>query len=250
MANLIIESTGPACAEPGGDRSRTAQERPATRFGTVEFARRRHPRSLAPDPQQPSCGRCGQRPTRAPRTLTRSMPPSLAGRLPCPDARPFFDGSIVTYLLDTSAISALMRADARMASWLSSIGADDRVAMLYHRPRRDPVRAWRGWLQGRRRTELEGKAGNLFAALPCEPIPPAAGDRYANVKVSQRRRGLPLDENDLWIAATALAIGRCAGQPRRRLPGNRRASQWLNPSHVIPFPELRPNACAGAMPLQ
>jgi predicted nucleic acid-binding protein len=26
------------------------------------------------------------------------------------------------------------------------------------------------------------------------------------VKVSQRRRGLPLDENDLWIAATALAM--------------------------------------------
>ena len=33
------------------------------------------------------------------------------------------------YLLDTSAISALMRADSRMASWLSSIGADDRVVM-------------------------------------------------------------------------------------------------------------------------
>ena len=45
-----------------------------------------------------------------------------------------------------------------------------------------------------------------LAILPCEPIPAAAGDRYANVKVSQQRRGLPLDENDLWIAATALAM--------------------------------------------
>jgi predicted nucleic acid-binding protein len=26
------------------------------------------------------------------------------------------------------------------------------------------------------------------------------------VKASQQRRGLPLDENDLWIAATTLAI--------------------------------------------
>jgi len=59
---------------------------------------------------------------------------------------------------------------------------------------------------GRRRTELEGKAGNLFAVLPCEPIPSAAGDRYANIKLSQQRRGLPLGENDLWIAATALAL--------------------------------------------
>ena len=26
------------------------------------------------------------------------------------------------------------------------------------------------------------------------------------MKVSQQRRGLPLDENDLWIAATALVL--------------------------------------------
>jgi predicted nucleic acid-binding protein len=59
---------------------------------------------------------------------------------------------------------------------------------------------------GRRRTELERKAGNLFAILPCEPVIAAAADRYANVKASQQRRGLPLDENDLWIAATAIAM--------------------------------------------
>jgi len=58
----------------------------------------------------------------------------------------------------------------------------------------------------RRRIELEEKAAKLFAALPCEPISTAAGDRYAKVKASQRRRGPSLDENDLWIAATALAV--------------------------------------------
>jgi len=111
----------------------------------------------------------------------------------------------VIYLLDTSAISALMRADARMASWLSSIGVDDRVVIctiargeiLYGLERLAP---------GRRRTELEEKAAKLFAALPCEPIPAAAADRYAIVKTSQQRRGFPLDENDLWVAATALAM--------------------------------------------
>lgn len=60
--------------------------------------------------------------------------------------------------------------------------------------------------QGRRRTELEEKARKLFAAIPCEPIPPAAGDVYAKIKTSQQRRGVPLDENDLWMAATALTI--------------------------------------------
>jgi Predicted nucleic acid-binding protein, contains PIN domain len=92
-----------------------------------------------------------------------------------------------------------------MASWLSSIGVDDRVVtctiargeILFGLERLAP---------GRRRTELEGKAAKLFAVLPCEPIPPAAADRYANLKVSQQRRGLPLDENDLWIVATSLAI--------------------------------------------
>jgi predicted nucleic acid-binding protein len=35
----------------------------------------------------------------------------------------------VICLLDTNAISALMRADVRMAAWLSSIGPDDRMTV-------------------------------------------------------------------------------------------------------------------------
>src|SRR2546428_9086155 len=61
--------------------------------------------------------------------------------------------------------------------------------------------------QGRRRQELEAKAIKLFAILPCEPVPEAAGDHYATVKLTRQRKGLALDENDLWIAATALALG-------------------------------------------
>ena len=61
--------------------------------------------------------------------------------------------------------------------------------------------------QGRRRQELEAKATKLFAILPCQPVPEAAGDHYATVKLTRERRGLALDENDLWIAATALALG-------------------------------------------
>jgi tRNA(fMet)-specific endonuclease VapC len=112
----------------------------------------------------------------------------------------------VIYLLDTSAISALMRAGTAMASWLSSIGSDDRVVtcaiargeILFGIERLAP---------GRRRTDLEATAAKIFAALPCKSVPSVAGDRYAEVKISQQRRGLPLDENDLWIAATALSLG-------------------------------------------
>ena len=111
----------------------------------------------------------------------------------------------VTYLLDTSAISALMRAESPMASWLSSVGPDDRVIICVI-VRGEILFGIERLAPGRRRTELEGRAGKLFAILPCEAIPAAAADRYATLKASQQRRGLPLDENDLWIAAMALAL--------------------------------------------
>jgi tRNA(fMet)-specific endonuclease VapC len=111
----------------------------------------------------------------------------------------------VIYLLDTNAISALMRADGRMAAWLSSIGADDRVVVCTI-VRGEILFGLVRLPLGRRREDLEVKAARLFAILPCEPIPATAADRYANVKASQQRRGLPLDENDLWIAATALVL--------------------------------------------
>lgn len=39
------------------------------------------------------------------------------------------------------------------------------------------------------------------------PVHQEAGNHYARVKRKRQRKGLPLDENDLWIAATALALG-------------------------------------------
>jgi tRNA(fMet)-specific endonuclease VapC len=110
------------------------------------------------------------------------------------------------FLLDTSAISALMREDARIGSWLSSVETDSYIVTCTIA--RGEILFGLGKLaSGRRRGELEQKAQKLFAVLPCEPVPPAAADHYANVKLEQQRRGIPLDENDLWIAATALAIG-------------------------------------------
>jgi tRNA(fMet)-specific endonuclease VapC len=53
---------------------------------------------------------------------------------------------------------------------------------------------------------LEHQAAPLFATIPCESIPEAAGDYYAKIKLARQQKGLMLDENDLWIAATALAL--------------------------------------------
>jgi len=68
-------------------------------------------------------------------------------------------------LLDTNAIGALMRADVRMAAWLSSIGPGDRVAVCVI-TRGEILFGLERLIPGRRRTELEGKAGKLFAVLP------------------------------------------------------------------------------------
>jgi predicted nucleic acid-binding protein len=46
-----------------------------------------------------------------------------------------------------------------------------------------------------------------LAVFHCEPVPERAGDLYAAVKLARQQRGLSLDENDLWVAATALALG-------------------------------------------
>jgi len=66
--------------------------------------------------------------------------------------------------------------------------------------------AWRGSFRDDAEPVSKEKPGNCSPFCPCEPIPSAAADRYAKVKASQQRRGLPLDENDLWIAAAALVM--------------------------------------------
>ena len=55
--------------------------------------------------------------------------------------------------------------------------------------------------------DLETKAARLFAVIPCEPIIESVGNHYADVKVARQKKGLTLDENDLWIAACARSAG-------------------------------------------
>ncbi len=112
----------------------------------------------------------------------------------------------MTFLLDTNAFSDLMREHPKVDACLESVPSTHWVAIclvVRGEIRYDIERL----PQGKRRQELETKAVKLFAILPCEPVPEAAGDHYARVKLTRERKGLALDENDLWIAATALALG-------------------------------------------
>ena len=112
----------------------------------------------------------------------------------------------MTYLLDSNAFSDLMREHPAAYTRLAGLAEADAVILcpvvrgeiLYGLGRLAP---------GQRREDLQTKAVALFARLPCEPVTEVAGDHYATVKLARQKKGLALDENHLWVAATALAIG-------------------------------------------
>ncbi len=59
---------------------------------------------------------------------------------------------------------------------------------------------------GKRRQDLEAEAANVFKYVECISVTEAAADQYALIKSEAQAQGTPLDENDLWIAATALSL--------------------------------------------
>lgn len=110
------------------------------------------------------------------------------------------------FLLDTTAFSDLMREHPKVDARLTSLSSTDRVIICS--VVRGEIRYGIERLpQGKGRQELEAKAFKLFPILPCKPVPEVAGDHYAKVKLTRQRKRLALDENDLWIAATVLALG-------------------------------------------
>src|SRR4029077_7023338 len=109
------------------------------------------------------------------------------------------------FLLDTNAFSDLMRKNTKLELRLSSLAPADGVVICPIV--RGEIRFGIEQLpQSKRRQDLEIQTSPLFNAIPCEAIPEAAADHYARIKVTRQQKGLVLDENDLWIAATALAL--------------------------------------------
>jgi tRNA(fMet)-specific endonuclease VapC len=111
----------------------------------------------------------------------------------------------VVYFLDTNAVTDLMRNNRQIRTRVSQLSANDRTCIgpvvrgeiLHGIARQSP---------GKRRTELEQQAQDVFATISCEAMLPEVADAYARIKLAQQQLGLSLDENDLWIAAHATAL--------------------------------------------
>ena len=112
----------------------------------------------------------------------------------------------MTYLLDTTTFSALMRRDVRALARLASLPATELIVICTI-VRGEIMYGLHRLPQGRRRSNLETEATYLFSAMVCVAVPEIAADSYAVAKATAQRAGMSLDENDLWIAATALSLG-------------------------------------------
>lgn len=98
-----------------------------------------------------------------------------------------------------------MRADQFTGNWMASLNENDRIVTCTI-VRGEILFGISRLPEGKRRDELERLANRFLDVFHCEPIPTTAGDFYAQVKLTRQRSGLTMDENDLWIAATAMAL--------------------------------------------
>jgi len=112
----------------------------------------------------------------------------------------------VTYLLDTTTFSALMRRDTKVRARVAALAPTDRVAICTI-TRGEVLYGLVRLPEGKRRSALEAEAMYLFGEVVCLAVPEAAADQYTSIKRETERKGTPLDENDLWIAATARTLG-------------------------------------------
>jgi predicted nucleic acid-binding protein len=109
------------------------------------------------------------------------------------------------FLLDSNAFSDLMRKDPHSEARVAALASSDEV-VICSIVRGEILYGLARLPQGRRRDNLVKQAEPLFSSIVCLPVPESAADAYARIKRTREQSGLGLDENDLWIAATALAV--------------------------------------------
>ena len=110
------------------------------------------------------------------------------------------------YLLDSNAVRDLMDQHPRLSDRAARVTPPDSVAACSV-VRGEVLFGIERLPAGRRRDVLARRAAAVFGSLAAEHVPYAAGADYSRLKHARERAGLPMDENDLWLAATAAALG-------------------------------------------
>ena len=100
------------------------------------------------------------------------------------------------FVLDTNAVSALLAGDKALGALLEH---DDRHALPVI-----VIGEYRfGLVRSKHRRSLEPLLDQLIEQSLVLAIDDATTHAYASVRESLRRKGTPLPENDVWIAALA-----------------------------------------------
>jgi tRNA(fMet)-specific endonuclease VapC len=110
------------------------------------------------------------------------------------------------YLLDSNIISYLVQENETVGEHLDQLGSADRVVICTI-VRGEVLYGVQRMSAGKRKDEITEKLSNILTGFRCEPLPEGVADRYAVLKRSRQSMGLSIDDNDLWIAATALLLG-------------------------------------------
>ena len=104
--------------------------------------------------------------------------------------------------IDTNAYSALVKANAGVVSLVES--ADEVIVSA-------PVlgELMFGFLKGSRLSQNEAALDRFLHedGVRFQPVTQEIAERYGYVKAELAKKGTPIPENDIWIAATALEIG-------------------------------------------
>jgi predicted nucleic acid-binding protein len=111
---------------------------------------------------------------------------------------------LADWLLDTNAISALMRQDAAVIAQLSRLAEADTVYLSVVVPAEIRFGIHR-MPAGRRKKAVEQAYELLLPQVgPLLEVTREVSETYARTKAALEQRGIILPENDVWIAATAL----------------------------------------------
>jgi tRNA(fMet)-specific endonuclease VapC len=111
----------------------------------------------------------------------------------------------VRYLLDTSAVSALMRGDERVVKKLRALNKGEAaipqpaIAEIAYGIERLP--------RSKRRSELEARFDLVRAELPRSLWTDAVSEQFGLIKAALERKGRRIEDFDAAIAAHALAEG-------------------------------------------